>query len=64
MVIIQSLRDQPSQFYRGTFFNLSKTNLVIIYRQSYRPKEKVNFQCFMAWDTFLASNGHLALNDP
>ena len=36
MVIIQSLRDQPSQFYRGTFFIFSKTNLVIIYR----PKNK------------------------
>ena len=57
MVIIQSLRDQPSQFYRGTF--LSKTNLVIIYS----PK-KVGFEYFIAKGTFLATNGHLALNDP
>ena len=48
MVIIQSLRDQPSQFYRGTFFIFSKTNLVIIYR----PKKQVGFKYFMAKGTF------------
>ena len=58
MVIIQFLRDQPSQFYRGTF--LSETNLVIIYS----PKKQVGFEYFIAKSTFLATNGHLALNDP